>query len=336
MPKKLTLQHFALALLTAGQFATHGAFAVGDSAEKNIKSAGTAPSCSVPIWAKNASIKLITHPSVTCADVDRVFQSFADLNEKFVVPAGLVTPSHFLLNLLSFWDSSNFNGYQLFLALRVRWRLMEPSFQKTIPETVPVMMHEYAHVVFSVSLAKDIPEFRRMFQAQQIYGARWYEFVYLKNDMENPKYREALAAFLKFDGPYSASLAYHEFFADLFAVNATGDGDAIERALTFENSAQTPVRASFIQPYPLKGWKETEPHVLLNPTRSFVWSRYLSPSSQCSLSPQEKLKVSYVVLKEQIEKIFTEHRSHPSDGDVEGLNRELMDAFEKAFRQAGC
>lgn len=70
----------------------------------------------------------------------------------------------------------------------------------------------------------------------------------------------------------SRTTSYQEFFSDLLALAFTKDGEAMYRGM---NPAYAQKRSFLIDRNP-DSWTETEEHLLLAPTGSFVWREYFS------------------------------------------------------------
>jgi hypothetical protein len=103
------------------------------------------------------------------------------------------------------------------------------------------------------------------------------------------RYREAMKRVEAIGGmnvsldPPDIETAYDELFADVVAVLHDRDGRAVMRSSMYsgphDDFGKIRARArmrDFTRRHSVKGWKETNPHVLYGPVRSHLWRTYLS------------------------------------------------------------
>lgn len=153
------------------------------------------------------------------------------------------------------------------------------------------------------------------------------------------------------DGPrrlYKTSTAYQELFSDLTAVLQFPGRKGYAKSIEYEeisasrseylkdNPQFIPLgrKRYFSEPTALKGWNKVvdpiDPHVTLNPTRSFLYRNYLSNPKTMNRLNEFMPKVFDSLAKEVIEQ--SKNPKFTLE-DAEALNRSLIKRLEKDLKE---
>ncbi len=240
-------------------------------------------------------------------------------------------------------------------------------FYKSPTATLPILAHEYGHLVFAENYKIAQPEYREIidhYNDAVVFQKQYNQMNKKVGDIEDilisGKFRpedepqikaeyktamdELFAAARKVDAfntklrnVHETVVAYNEFFADVIAVLQSGKPDAVSSSLAITGVLQSKGIAKFVKPsneqrnfdnHRIRG-ASTSDHNFFSIARDDIWDSYFASPSYRKEKRGVMISAVFAAIVKEHGEVIKNPDSKPSDKNWKELNDRMMNAIDQ-------